>query len=291
MIPSEILKNVKNIHIRTRRVVSEIFSGQYHSVFKGCGIEFDEVRAYQPGDDVRLIDWNVTARTGFPHIKKFVEEREQTLMLILDASGSGEFGSIQRNKREYVAELGAVLAFSAIKNQDKVGLIIFTDQVERYIPPKKGKKHVLRVIREILYFQPEQNGTNIQAALRFLMSIIKRHAVCFLISDFFASGYEKDLEIARRRHDMIAVSVTDPRECEIHPVGIIKLRDIESENIVFVDTVDPDVRRHYRENSLSQIEKRNALFKMHKIDHIEIRTDHGYIRPLKKFFAMRERRK
>ncbi|MGH8015694.1 MAG: DUF58 domain-containing protein, partial [Candidatus Zixiibacteriota bacterium] len=212
MIPKEILSKIRRIEIRTKKLVNELFSGEYHSTFKGQGMEFEEVRQYEPGDDVRLIDWNVTARMGYPFIKKFREERELSVVLLIDASSSGRFGTRERFKNEMAAELSAVLAFSAIKNSDKVGLIIFTDQIEKFVPPKKGRAHVLRIIREILYFQPKGTGTNIAGALEYFTNVTRRKSVVFLISDFLSTGFHKPLQIANNKHDIIAITVTDPRE-------------------------------------------------------------------------------
>jgi len=291
MIPSEVLKHVRRIHIKTRHMVNQVIAGQYHSVFKGRGMEFDEVREYQPGDDVRTIDWNVTARTGQVYIKKFVEERELTVMIILDASGSGIFGSHDKYKREYAAELASVLAFSAIENNDKVGLIIFTDKVEKYIPPKKGKKHVLRVIRDILFFNPDHAGTNIQDVLKFTAKILKRKSVCFLISDFYASGYEKELELMNKRHDLIAISVTDPREYDIPPVGIVEFEDMESNLITLIDTRDKTFQSKYNQQMEDRVEERNKFFRSRNIDYIDLRTNQEYLIALMKFFTMRKARR
>ena len=228
MIPQEVMKTIRHIQIRTSHMVNDMLAGQYKSIFRGQGMEFEEVREYVPGDDIRLIDWNVTARTAVPHIKKLVEERELTVMLLVDASGSGRFGSKDRFKNELAAELCAVLAFSAIKNNDKVGLIIFTHEVELYVPPNKGRRHVLRVVREVLYFKPKGRGTNIPEALHFLNGVTKRRAVAFLVSDFMEDDYEIPLRIANKRHDIIAVTVTDPREEELPDVGLINVQDAET---------------------------------------------------------------
>lgn len=291
MIPSEILKHVKKIQIRTRHMVTDVLAGQYHSVFKGRGMEFDEVRLYQAGDDVRSIDWNVTARTGHPHIKKYVEERELTVMLMFDASGSGAFGSYKRAKREYAAELGAVLAFSAIQNNDKVGLIIFSDTIEKYIPPKKGRRHVLRVIREILFYEPQNKGTDIGRALEFFGNVVRRRTVCFLISDFLASGFSKDLEAANKRHDMIAVSIADPREQQLPSIGIIELEDMETGKTSVVDTKDVNVVKAYSDSMKKTAEERRKMFRSINVDHIEIHTDKPYLDPLLKFFSTRGKRR
>lgn len=293
MIPAEVMAQIRRIQIRTSRMVDEILAGQYHSVFKGQGMEFKEVREYVPGDDVRSIDWNVTARTGGPHVKVMMEERELTVMLLVDASGSGRFGSVSRFKNELAAELCAVLAFSAIKNNDKVGLIIFTDAVELYVPPNKGRKHVLRVIREVLYFSPRKRGTNIPGALHYLNSVIKRRATVFVVSDFMAEGYEAVLRVANKRHDMIAVAVTDPREEQLPNVGLAALRDPETGEEVLVDTGDAVVREAYAEAARRRAEERDAIFSRTRVDAIHITTDprRPYIQELYRFFRMRSRRK
>ena len=232
MIPREILKKIRQIEIRTNRLVNDTLGGAYHSVFKGQGMNFEEVREYQPGDEVRSIDWNVTARFGHPYIKKFKEERELTVILIVDVSASGQFGSVRQTKNELTAELAAVLAFSAIRNNDKVGLIMFTDQIEKYVPPKKGRRHVLRVIREILAFQPKGRGTNLRAALDYLNHVQSRRAVTFVLSDFQVEDEEavrKKLRVASKRHDVVALSLRDPREEELPAVGLVELRDSETD--------------------------------------------------------------
>lgn len=290
MIPSEVMAQIQRIQIRTRRVVNEILAGQYESVFKGQGMEFKEVREYVPGDDVRLIDWNVTARTGHPQVKVMAEEREMTVMLMVDASGSGRFGSVSRFKNELAAELCAVLAFSAIKNNDKVGLIIFTDTVELYIPPQKGRKHVLRVIREVLYFEPTGRKTDIPAALHYLNNVIRRKAVVFLVSDYMAEGYETALRIANRRHDLIAVDVSDPREETLPNVGLVAVRDAETGRETLVDTAVPSVRAAYEKTARERAAQRDEIFKRTKVDAMHVRTDGSYVDELYRFFRMRERR-
>ncbi len=290
MLPKEIIKKIRRIQITTNRMVSDVFAGEYQSVFKGRGMEFDEVREYQPGDEVRDIDWNVTARYGRPFIKKFVEEREQTVMLLVDASGSSRFGSRDRFKSELAAELCAVLAFSAIRNKDKVGLIIFTDRIEKFVPPAKGSRHVLRVIREVLYFQPEGEGTDITLALEYLNRVTRRRSIAFLVSDFEAEGYEKALTIANKRHDMIAVMVKDPREKELPPVGLINLRDAETGEEYLVDTSDANLRRRYRETAEREEEETIKLFRGGGIDFIIISTDQPYVPELMRFFKRRERK-
>lgn len=292
MIPTEVMAQIRRIQIRTSRMVNEILAGQYQSVFKGQGMEFKEVREYVPGDDIRAIDWNVTARTGHPFVKLMAEEREMTVMLLVDASGSGRFGSQGRFKNELAAELCAVLAFSAIKNGDKVGLIVFTDDVELFVPPSKARKHVLRVIREVLYFAPKGRGTNIPAALHFLNGVVKRRAVVFLVSDFMAEGYEMPLRIARRRHDLIAITVTDPREETLPDVGRVAVRDPETGEETEVDTSRASVRAEYAEEAAARARQRDEILRRNRVDVIHVRTekDKPYIDALYKFFRMRERR-
>jgi uncharacterized protein (DUF58 family) len=290
MIPKEILKKVREIEIYTNRLVNDVLAGEYHSVFKGRGMEFSEVREYQPGDDIRKIDWNVTARMGHPFVKLHVEERELTVILLIDASASGNFGTIKQMKGELAVELCAVLAFSAIRNNDKIGLIIFTDGVEQYIPPKKGKKHVLRVIRELLYFEPEGKGTNIQAALEYLNRVMKRKAVVFLVSDFIAGGYEQSLRIISRKHDLIPITITDPREMELPKVGLLELEDEETGEMIMLDTFDAKVREAYRNLALQQQTVRERLFRSMKMDHIDVRTSEPYVNALINFFRRRASR-
>ena len=290
MIPKEILRKVRQIEIRTNREVTDVLGGQYHSVFKGRGMEFEEVREYMPGDEVRAIDWNVTARFGHPYIKKFKEERELTVMLLVDVSASGQFGSGRQSKNELAAELGAVLAFSAIRNNDKVGVILFTDRIEKYIAPKKGRRHVLRVVREILAFQPTGTGTNLTQALDYLNRVQRRRAVTFVLSDFQAAGFEKKLRLAGRRHDIVALSLRDPREEELPAVGLVELRDAETGAHAVVDTFDRQVRAKFTAQAKARLETLRGMFRSASVDQVEIRTDTDYMRPLVKFFRMRERR-
>jgi uncharacterized protein (DUF58 family) len=290
MIPQEVMQQIKRIQIRTNHMVNDILTGQYESVFKGQGMEFKETREYVPGDDIRMIDWNVTARTSHPHVKLLAEERELTVMLMVDASGSGRFGSVERFKNELAAELCAVLAISAIKNNDKVGLMIFTDEVELYIPPSKGRHHVLRVIREVLYYEPKGRGTKIPEALNFLNRVTKRRAVTFLLSDFMASDYEVPLRIASKRHDIIGVSVTDPREETLPEVGLVSLRDAETGREVLVDTSDAHVREQYAREAVARVKAREQIFRKTKVDAIDVRTDAPYVEAIYRFFRMRERR-
>ncbi len=290
MIPLEVMRQIRRIQIRTSRMVNEFLAGQYESVFKGQGMEFKEVRAYVPGDDVRLIDWNVTARTGDPHVKIMAEERELTVMLLVDMSGSGRFGSVSRFKNELAAELCAVLAFSAIKNNDKVGLMIFTDKVELMVPPQKGRKHVLRVIREVLCHEPQGRGTDIPAALHYLNNVTRRRAVVFLVSDFMAENYESALRLANKRHDIIAVAVTDPREEELPNVGIASLRDAETGRELMVNTSDRKVRQAYRDLAAQRAQARDERFRKTRVDAMYVRTDQPYVNEIHRFFRMREKR-
>ncbi|RPI02672.1 MAG: DUF58 domain-containing protein [Calditrichaeota bacterium] len=290
MIPKEILKKVKRIEITTRGLVNDVFSGEYHSVFKGRGMEFSEVREYQIGDDIRTIDWNVTARQGHPFVKVFEEERELTVMLLVDVSSSGEFGTFKQMKGEIAAEICALLAFSAIKNNDKVGLIIFSDQIEKYVAPKKGKAHVLRVIREILYHEPKGVKTNISEALEFLSRVTRRRSVVFLVSDFMNAGYERALQIANRRHDIVAITITDPREMEMPAIGFVELEDAETGEIILLDTSSLEVRQEFAATALESSQSRAKLFRSRKVDYIDIRTDQPYSEPLIRFFQMRAKR-
>ena len=290
MIPQEVMHQIRRIQIRSKRMVNDILAGQYESVFKGQGVEFSEVREYVPGDDIRLIDWNVTARSGHPFVKVLHEERELTVMLVVDASGSGRFGSVARFKNELAAELCAVLAFSAIKNNDKVGLIIFSDGIELYVPPSKGRKHVLRVIREVLYFKPKGQGTSIPGALHFLNGVTKRRAVVFLVSDFMADDYENELRVANRRHDLIAVTVTDPREMTLADTGLVSFIDLESGKETLVNTRDKRIRNEYAKAGQYRIERRKQILQRTGVDAINVTTDQPYVQEIFRFFRMRERR-
>ena len=290
MIPREVLEKVRRIEITTRSMVRETFAGHYSSIFKGRGMEFDEVREYQPGDDIRTIDWNVTARTGWLHVKKYVEERELTVLIVFDASGSFDFGTSLRLKRELAAEVGAVLAFSATRNNDKVGLLIFTDKIEAFIPPHKGTKHVLRIIREILHFKPSSRGTDIGQALEYAMRVIKRHSVMFFISDFRDKDYEKALTVANRRHDVVAVTVGDPSEYDIPPVGLIEVEDGESEERVVLDLTTEKNARYFREINAQLAAERKGILSRARVDEINLGTERDYAEPLVRFFRERERR-
>jgi uncharacterized protein (DUF58 family) len=290
MISREQLRTVRKIQIRTSHLVSDLFAGQYQSVFKGRGMEFAEVRLYQPGDDVRTIDWNVTARTGVPHVKRFAEERELTVMLLVDASASTLFGSVRQTKQALAAELGALLAFSAITNNDKVGLVMFSDRVELALPPRKGNRHVLRVIRDILSLSPAGRGTDIAGALEHLRHVTKRRCVVFVISDFLTPGWKRALRIASRRHDVIAVALEDPREAEMPNVGLVELEEAETGERYVVDTSDARVRASLvREATLARAERDRTL-RSADVDTIAVSTDRPYTQAILRFFRMRERR-
>jgi uncharacterized protein (DUF58 family) len=260
MLTKELLKQVRQIEIKTRGVVNEVFSGEYHSVFKGRGMEFSEVREYQIGDDIRTIDWNVSARFGHPYVKIFEEERELTLMLLVDLSGSLVFGSVEKTKQQIAAELTAILAFSAMKNNDKVGLVLFTDQIEKFVPPRKGKSHVLRIIREVLSFEPRGNKTDIKVALEYFNHSVKKKSIAFLISDFIDEGYDKILRIVGKKHDLVNILLEDPRETEIPKVGLIKLKDAETGKTRYVDSSNKNVQEYFRQ----QVNKRKEYQKRFK---------------------------
>lgn len=291
MIPKELLKKVRQIQIRTRKTVNDVLAGHYHSVFRGLGMEFEEVTQYHFGDDVRLIDWNVSARQGEPYIKKYREERELTVMLVVDASRSGFFGSSDVFKLDHAAELCAVLALSAVHSKDKVGLIMFSDDVELYVPAKKGTRHALRIIRDLLYHTPKGSGTDIAKALNFLNRVTVRKSVCFLVSDFLGTDFEPALRVARRRHDLIPIVVTDVREAELPNVGFVELEDLETGEAVLVDTASRRQRDRYARIMDRQVEERNAIFNRMDTPTIDICTDRSYIDPLVKFFRRREVRR
>lgn len=291
MIPKEVLKKVKHIEIQTKRLVNDLFGGEYHSVFKGQGIEFADVREYVAGDEIRSIDWNVTARSQQAFVKKFVEERELTVFFLVDMSGSQFFGTGEKLKSEVAAEITALLSFSAVKNNDKVGLVICTDQVEKAIPVKKGNKHVLRVVREILYYKPQRKGTHLQTALEYLNRVLTRTSVVFLISDFRDQGYEKALKILNRRHDVIAIHLKDDREGEIPAAGLMEFEDRETGRTVLVDTSSRRFRNQYREKEKARQEMLEKLLKQLGIDKIEINSKDSYADPILKFFLDRDKRK
>lgn len=270
MLSKEVLKVVSRVELSVRGTLDAVMTGAYHSSFKGNGMEFSEVREYVPGDDIRSIDWNVTARAGTPYVKKFVEERELTMLLMVDASSSSEFGSGLEMKGEVMATLTALLAFAAIKNNDKVGLLIFTDQVEHFIPPAKGRKHVLRLIREILYFKPKQHGTDIQGALEYAGKLLNRRAVVVVMSDFLDTGYERAFKVLRKRHDVLAVSVVDPSELELPPVGLVELEDPETGETLLVDTGDSAFREAFKREAKKQTKETKESFDKMSVDFVRI---------------------
>lgn len=286
----ELLKKVRRIQVRADRLVNDVIVGEYRSVFKGRGMEFDEVREYIPGDDIRAIDWNVTARTGWAHVKRYVEEREMTAVLLVDVSLSGRFGSSELLKIDLATEISAVLAFSAIKSNDKIGLLIFTDRVEKFIPAKKGKRHVLRVIRELLSFEPQAGGTDVAGALEFLNKVLKRKAVVFLVSDFIDEDFERDLALTRTRHDLIPVRISDPRETSLPDVGLIELEDAETGERVVVDTRRSRVRDLFSEAGRQEQQSLTGLLRSIGADSLEISTDRPYMKDVMAFFRRRERR-
>jgi len=290
MQTKELLKQVRQIEIKTKGVVNEVFSGEYHSVFKGRGMEFSEVREYQIGDDIRSIDWNVSARFGHPFIKVFEEERELTLMLLVDLSGSLVFGSVDKTKQQIAAELSAVLAFSAMKNNDKVGLILFTDVIEKFVPPRKGKSHVLRIVREILSFEPQGNNTNIKGALEYFNHSIKKKSIAFLISDFIDEGYDKILRIVSKKHDFVNIHLEDPREKDLLKAGLVKFRDAETQEIRYLDTSNKVVQKHFLKQMKEREDFQNNLFLKSRVDTIKIDIAASYVKPLISFFKLRVKR-
>ncbi len=290
MLTKELLKQVRQIEIRTKGLVNQVFSGEYHSVFKGRGMEFSEVREYQFGDDIRNIDWNVTARFGHPFIKVFEEERELTVMLMVDMSGSLIFGSVDKTKQQIAAEISAILAFSALKNNDKAGLILFTDKIEKFVPPRKGRSHVLRIIREVLSFEPEGKSTDLKSALEYLNNAVKKRSIVFLLSDFMDTGYEKILRIVGKRHDLIGIVLNDKREDEIPPMGLVKFVDAETGMERWLDTGDRKMRFLFQQMREKSKAERKSLFLSSRLDSIEIQTGEDYIKPIVKFFRLREGR-
>ena len=291
MESAELFKKVRKIEIKTRGLSNQVFSGEYHSVFKGRGMAFSEVRDYQPGDDIRSIDWNVTARFNHPYVKIFEEERELTVMLMIDVSASNQFGTRKSFKQEMITEIAAVLAFSAIQNNDKVGVIFFSKTVEKFIPPKKGTSHILRIIRELIEFKPQQQGTNLTEPLRYFTNAIKKRCTAFLLSDFLDRGFEDALKIANKKHDLIAVRIYDSRETELPDVGLIRARDAETNNQIWIDSSDRKVRRQYNNWYKAHGEYINDTFLRSGVDVAEIRTDEDYIKPLMKLFRKRSARR
>jgi uncharacterized protein (DUF58 family) len=290
VIPKELIKALRKIEITTNRLATQQLSGNYTSVFKGQGLAFREVRQYQPGDDVRTIDWNVTARMNETYVKVFVEEREMTVMLVVDLSASESFGTQRSSKAALAAEVAALCAFSAIKHNDRVGLILSTDQVEKIVPPKKGQKHVMRVVREILGAKPERTGTDLKVALETLYNVARRRSVAFVLSDFYATGYERTLALAAARHDVIPCLLLDPRDEELPDVGLATFEDFETGESVLIDTGSPNVRAHYAKRMRALREEQVRLFRKLGLDHCVIRTDRPYVKPLRDLFARRARR-
>lgn len=290
MLPQEILRQIRRLQLRARRAVENLLGGEYHSVFKGAGIAFEEVREYQPGDDIRTIDWNVTARMGHPFVKRFIEERELTVLLVVDCSGSQFFGTQLQQKKEVAAELAAVLAFSAASNNDRVGLIQFTDRVEHFVPPRKGIRHILRLIRDVLFFQPQHRGTSLREALDYLNRVVRRRVIVFFMSDFLGNDHEKAFKRAGRRHDLVAVRITDPREEKLPAVGLLELEDGETGRRLIVDTRSPAVRNQFAERAIQRREAIRTLCRAAGSDLIEVSTDGGHLDALLRFFRLREHR-
>jgi len=286
----EILRKIRRLELRTRRLVESSFAGQYQSVFKGRGMNFEEVRPYTPGDEIRAIDWNVTARTGEPYIKKFTEEREMTVMIVLDVSASGDFGSVRESKREVAAEVAAILAFSAIHNNDKVGLLLFSDRVELFIPPKKGRHHILRLIREMLYFSPQGRGTDLTGALEFMNKVVTRRAVVFVISDFLTGDFSRPLTVSAKRHDMVALTVVDPAEEALPDVGVILMEDPETGEQIEVDTSRRGIAGNYARLAGERFKELGTVFGSRGVDMVQLRTDADYLPVLRSFFDRRGRR-
>jgi uncharacterized protein (DUF58 family) len=291
MEAQEIFKKVRKIEIKTRGLSNQIFSGEYHSVFKGRGMTFSEVREYQYGDDIRNIDWNVTARFNHPYVKIFEEERELTVMLLIDVSGSGYFGTQGQLKQELITEISAVLSFSAINNNDKVGVIFFSDKIEKFIPPKKGSSHILRIIRELIDFKAENKGTDISEALRYLTNVIKKRSTAFVISDFMDNNFDKALQIANHKHDLIAIRITDRRELEMPNVGLVKMKDAETGTFRWIDTSSKKVRDYFRNKALQKTAMLDTLFNRYGIDMAKIYTGQDYVKPLINLFKKREARR
>ncbi len=299
METTDLLKKVRKIEIKTRGLSSQIFSGEYHSAFKGRGMAFSEVREYIPGDDIRAIDWNVTARLNHPYVKVFEEERELTVMLLVDISASGNFGTNKQFKRELITEVCAVLSFSAIQNNDKTGLILFSDKIEKFIPPQKGRSHILRIIRELIKFKPESKGTSLSTGLQYLSNVIKKRSIAFVISDFYdttfsntssKSPFEEALKIASRKHDLVALKINDKRETELPDIGLVRVKNAESGREMIVDTSNPAVRKNYKQQRQLHDLQLNTVFSRNGVDKADLFTGENYIQPLMKLFKKREKR-
>ena len=291
MSTSDLLKKVRKIEIKTKGLSNHIFAGEYHTAFKGRGMAFSEVREYQNGDDIRLIDWNVTARYNTPYVKVFEEEREMTVMLLIDVSASGNFGTKNKFKRELVTEISAILAFSAIKNNDKVGVLFFSNKVEKFIPPKKGKTHILRIIREVLAFKPKGKGTNISVCLKYFNSVMKKRSICFILSDFISRSFKKPLKIASKKHDVIALRVYDKREETLPNIGLIPMQDAETDDIIFVDTSSKKIRSIFQKRKKEENNNLKKLLPSSGVSMININTSEDYVRPLINFFKKRGSKK
>ena len=291
MNASSLLKKVRKIEIKSKGLSNHIFAGEYHTAFKGTGMAFSEVREYQSGDDIRSIDWNVTARYNTPYVKIFEEEREMTVMLLIDVSASGNFGTNKQYKKDLATEIAAVLAFSAIKNNDKVGVIFFSDRIEKFITPKKGKSHILRIIREIVSLEPDSKGTDVTMALEYFNSVIKRRSICFILSDFTSAPFSKPLKIASKKHDIVGVRVHDKRESEMPNIGLVPMQDMETDKLVYVDTSDKEIRLNYSKTRSQKIKELNKTFETNGVDLVQISTGEDYVKPLVNFFKRRGKRK
>ena len=291
MNASSLLKKVRKIEIKSKGLSNHIFAGEYHTAFKGTGMAFSEVREYQSGDDIRSIDWNVTARYNTPFVKIFEEEREMTVMLLIDVSASGDFGTNKQYKKDLATEIAAVLAFSAIKNNDKVGVIFFSDRIEKFIIPKKGKSHILRIIREIVSLEPDNKGTDVSMALEYFNSVIKKRSICFLLSDFTSTPFSKPLKIASKKHDIVGVRIHDKRESEIPNIGLVPMQDMETDKLVYVDTSNKEIRLNYSKTRSQKIKELNKTFETNGVDLVQISTGEDYVKPLVNFFKRRGKRK
>ena len=291
MNASSLLKKVRKIEIKSKGLSNHIFAGEYHTAFKGTGMAFSEVREYQSGDDIRSIDWNVTARYNTPFVKIFEEEREMTVMLLIDVSASGDFGTNKQYKKDLATEIAAVLAFSAIKNNDKVGVIFFSDRIEKFIIPKKGKSHILRIIREIVSLEPDSKGTDIAMALEYFNSVIKKRSICFLLSDFTSTPFSKPLKIASKKHDIVGVRIHDKRESEMPNIGLVPMQDMETDKLVYVDTSNKEIRLNYSKTRSQKIKELNKIFETNGVDLVQISTGEDYVKPLVNFFKRRGKRK
>ena len=291
MNASSLLKKVRKIEIKSKGLSNHIFAGEYHTAFKGTGMAFSEVREYQSGDDIRSIDWNVTARYNNPYVKIFEEEREMTVMLLIDVSASGDFGTNKQYKKDLATEIAAVLAFSAIKNNDKVGVIFFSDRIEKFIIPKKGKSHILRIIREIVSLKPDSKGTDVSMALEYFNSVIKKRSICFLLSDFTSAPFSKPLKIASKKHDIVGVRIHDKRESEMPNIGLVPMQDMETDKLVYVDTSNKEIRLNYSKTRSQKIKDLNKTFETNGVDLVQISTGEDYVKPLVNFFKRRGKRK